>query len=253
VDVRFAASLAFVLVVFPVAAAVLLYVALGGGRGKPSDGAGAGTRKGAEAPADPAGPAPAPPARPFPPAPDPPEEPAGKAAKAPSEGAVRGIPRSDLEQILRNLRESGRAAAPSAAPPALGDPLPGAQGPKPPQDAREAERLLASADPAVRLEGVLRVANDASAAPLLLKALEDGDPFVRSTAAASLGRRGDPSAIGSLLGLIRDPDLEVRRTASRSLLDLAGIRFKPVEDMSAEELEQAKKMIDRILEQRGGR
>jgi hypothetical protein len=250
IDFRFAASLGFVLLVFPVAAAALLILAFGGKdteRDKTPGGTNQGAQRSPEAPPG-TDPSPGRPGRPSPGNPAAaPGEPAGS-PKSPAGGSIRGIPGEDLDQIIRNLREADRAPARPATPPALEGPASGA-----PEAGEDAASLFASPDPAVRLEAVLRVANDANGGPILLKALEDGDAFVRSLAATSLGKRRDTSAIPSLLGLIRDTDLQVRRSASQALLDLAGVRVKPAEDFSSEEIEQLKKYLEKLQDRKQGK
>ena len=159
-----------------------------------------------------------------------------------------GIGADDIRQILRNLSERPKTGGNAVQAPSLEAPAPGSSAPQPVANIEDLRDMSSSSDPAVRLEGVLRTAADGSGTGILLRALEDEDPFVRSAAAAALGKRRERSAIGPLLGLIRDPDFMVRKAASLALVDTENIRFKYAEDFSAEELEGLQKYIRGLLE-----
>jgi HEAT repeat protein len=63
----------------------------------------------------------------------------------------------------------------------------------------------------------------APAVPALVKLLGDRDPSFRSVAADALGQaaKGNPPAVSAVLGgALKDPDLRVRESAARSLLEL---------------------------------
>lgn len=249
-DIRFVGSLAFILVIFPVTAAILVYLAVTGGGGedagnidlRPRDG-------GAVSPRIPA------PGAPSPAPPSPATAPGEKKTPEPidPEDNIRGLPREALDQIIKNLRdESGAAAPPRVAPP-LADPLPGSRGPVAILDPEKARDMLSSADSAVRMEGALRLASNGAGADALLEALKDPDPFVRSIAASALGRRRQADAAGPLLALIRDADPGVRKAASLALLDIVNINVRYVEDFSRDELERLKGKLEDILKEKTGK
>lgn len=58
---------------------------------------------------------------------------------------------------------------------------------------------------------------DPSAVSVLIEAMKDKDPAVRSAAAAALERIGDPSAVSVLCGALKDESREVRRNAAAAL------------------------------------
>ncbi|MHC5035770.1 MAG: HEAT repeat domain-containing protein [Planctomycetota bacterium] len=249
-DYRFAASLVFILVVFPIASAGLIFLVLTGTFGSKKS-----TQK--EPPSE-AAPLPTPPWNPSPEtAPEPSPAPAPgnpKESPAPNPGgkSVKGIGKADLNQIIKNLRESrGGRSGSNPEPPVL-EPFPQSKEPRKPKDYKMLQQMIASPDPAVRMEGILRISSDGEGTELLITALKDEDPFVRSLAATTLGHRKDEQAIGALLGLIRDPVFMVRRAASIALVDAANLRIKFAEDFTPEELEKLQDYINRLLEKKKG-
>jgi HEAT repeat protein len=88
----------------------------------------------------------------------------------------------------------------------------------------EQAKKLASADPAVRFEGVddLLRTKQADAVPLLLPMARDADPFVRRLTVEGLAtwKRGD--VVETLLAALGDADEYVRDTAWRSLREVTG-------------------------------
>jgi HEAT repeat protein len=69
--------------------------------------------------------------------------------------------------------------------------------------------------------------NSPSAAPVLIKALEDENMMIRSTAAGALGPTGAREAIAPLRkALMNDPEKSVRAHAARSLKDLTGQDYR---------------------------
>jgi hypothetical protein len=248
VDLRFVGALVFILVIFPAGAAFLIHLALSkdleGGNGAEGTEA-----PGTQAPGPgartefPPSPNPGAPTAAEPPAPPPSPEP-------PAETAPKTIPPEDIRQILKNLQEERGGSAPAPVPPLLRDPFPGSREPGGPPGAGALPQLLSSPDPAIRLEGVLRIASTEGGTDLLLRALEDKDPYVRSTAAAVLGRRKDPAGVGPLLGLIRDPVFMVRKAASHALVDAANLKFRAMEDLSKKELEFYRRYIEDVLKKK---
>lgn len=108
-------------------------------------------------------------------------------------------------------------AAPAAAP----------AGPAVPAALAEAARKLASADPAVRFEGVDEIirSKDAGAPPLLLPMVRDADPFVRRLVVEGLAGCKRADVVEALLGGLGDADEYVRDTAWRSLKEVTGQKF----------------------------
>jgi hypothetical protein len=248
-DYRFVAALVFILAVFPVAAGALVHFAMTGkteikkpeGPNKADIDFGTTEKPGpSETPASAPGT----------------ENPSGIAnpeappASPPSE--VRGIAREDLRQIVKNLRESRAGASePGPLPPAL-PPSRKALAPRAPRAPGEIGELIASDDPSIRLEGILRIAREGGDSAVLLRALNDEDPFVRSLAATALGQRREEAAIGPLLGLIRDPVFMVRKAASQALVDAANLRIKFAEDFSKKDLERLKAYLEDLLRKKSG-
>ncbi|GEM_PF-3175157 len=258
-DYRFVASLGFILVVFPLLAALLTYVALSGdlgdGRGDGDDpGSGGeiaplGTPDAGETPATPTGDR----------APDGetgtdrgPSAPAKPPRRQPPSG-IEDIGADDLDQIIRNLETNVPAAPGAREAPSLRDLVSGSGKPRPTGDPEAWREMLDAADPAVRLEGVMRAASGGADSALLLEALSDEDPFVRSMAAGALGKRREKDALLPLLKRIRDPDAMVRYAASRAVVEIGDFRIKHAEDFSAEELEGLKKVLDRLIREKGGK
>jgi len=68
---------------------------------------------------------------------------------------------------------------------------------------------------------------DDSAAPLLIKALEDEAPFVRVRAAAVLGMMRETRAVDTLISLMDDPSVEVRNTAVTALGNIGDSKAEP--------------------------
>lgn len=68
-----------------------------------------------------------------------------------------------------------------------------------------------------------RVENDDKVVMALSKALGDDHPAVRTAAAASLERLGDPSALGALRNAKRDSDAAARRAVARAIEKLERI------------------------------
>jgi hypothetical protein len=252
VDYRFIAALAFILIVFPVSAAFLIHFALS----SPSK---TQPEKSEESSPNPTvedlwgggSPVPDPPA----------EAPLGEAARGEvpgrppvkkDGGTVKGIPRADLNQILKNLREGRGGVGGPPAPPVLDDSHRGSAAPAPLEAMENVEEMVRSPDPAVRLEGILRLGRAQGGSGLLIEALSDSDPFVRSLAATALGQRKDENAIAPLLELIRDPVFMVRKAASVALVESANMKIKFAEDFTADELEGLKKYLDELSKKKKG-
>jgi hypothetical protein len=246
-DYRFVAALVFILAVFPVAAGALVHFALTGKAEKrpPEKTSRADIDFGSsETPAPfegpPVGPPPEEPAEIVKPPAPPPSTPAG----------VPGIAREDLRQIVKNLRDSRSGkSSPGPLPPSLDTPR---TAPLPLRAPGEAGEMVASDDPSVRLEGVLRIAREGGSADVLIRALSDKDPFVRSLAATALGQRREKTAIGPLLGLIRDPVFMVRKAASQAFVEATNLRITYAEDFSKEDLERMKKFLEDLLRKKEG-
>ncbi|MBO8142431.1 MAG: HEAT repeat domain-containing protein [Firmicutes bacterium] len=86
---------------------------------------------------------------------------------------------------------------------------------------------LANANPDVRAGAARKLGElgpeaAPAAVPLLVKALEDPDGAVRSSAALSLGSFGEMAApaVNGLVRLLADPDDDVRSSAGIALLDI---------------------------------
>ncbi|MCI0342621.1 MAG: HEAT repeat domain-containing protein [Planctomycetales bacterium] len=262
-DRKFAASLVFVLGVFPLAAAALAIVGYrawtGGGRGPES-----------AAPAATAPPSPA--TSPGPSAGTGPAAPVPAAAPSPELAEFRALLAELVRAVRRNDVADAKppAEAPAAPPPVrrVGeDDLP-----KPPPDPRPApgpgsevagrigaeaaaaqERRLADPDAGVRLDAILELAAlpGREAGPALLKALADPDPFLRNVAAKALGKVESAEAVRPLFNALADRDAAVRRSAAVSLgRILKTEKFYLLEDLTPDRLRMLRRAIEE-LERRG--
>jgi hypothetical protein len=144
----------------------------------------------------------------------------------------------DLRQRqLRMLEQIGAArAAAAAAPPADDKAAPPPPAESPPAEMPAAApgavsaafaaqaKKLASADPAVRFEGVdeLVRGKQAEAVPMLLPMAKDADPFVRRLTVEGLAAWKRSEVVEALLGALADADEYVRDTAWRSLREVTG-------------------------------
>lgn len=143
----------------------------------------------------------------------------------------------DLRQRqVRMLEQLGAAraaaATPSAAaPPVAPAPTEPAAAPAPaavpaatPPAFTEQAKKLASADPAVRFEGVddLVRGKQADGVPLLLPMAKDADPFVRRLTVEGLAAWKRADVVEALLAALADGDEYVRDTAWRSLREVTG-------------------------------
>ena len=91
-------------------------------------------------------------------------------------------------------------------------------------DSAPIERLLTSRDPTMRLEAArtLYANRLPSGAAALERLAHDADPEVRRRAAAIVGETGDPQFLPTLIGLLADERLNVRKTAIDGLTALVG-------------------------------
>ncbi len=252
---KFAASLVFVLGVFPLAAAALAiagYRAWTGVGRAPEMGGPA-----AASPAQAAGPGPVAP----PPA----------AAPSPEMAEFRALLTELVRVVKRNETGDSRppAEAPAAPPAArrvtqddLPTPPPDPRAPGPGAEvagrlgsdaAAAQEKRLADPDAGVRLDAILELAvlPAREAGPALLRALADPDPFLRNVAAKALGKVESADAVRPLFNALADREPSVRRSAAVSLgRILKTEKFYLLEDLTPERLRMLRRAIEE-LERRG--
>ncbi len=241
-DSKFVLSLVFIIIVFPLVSAALIVVGFilvnssrGTGRedGKGQPDTGSASQPEPRLPG--VGPV------------QPVTDPRDSAGSTPSSAGAVNLSKDDITAILKALKDDGAKPPPGSAPgPRIRTPQPA---PKSGDEgaARPVEALLNHADPAQRMEGVLRAAASADARaqiPKLVERLGDTDPFVRAFAAQALGRMKAAEAGQPLLRLIRDSDRQVRYAAARALVQVMDIRFKHADDFSADELDNFIKYLE---------
>lgn len=185
---------------------------------------------------------------------------------------------ADADQLMAELLAAVRRAAKEGA--AQGAPAPGPVTPGPaPETPRfqpkaapkkgpgakisskfateAAERQikrLSDADPGVRLDAILELASlpPDEAAPGLLRALDDPDPFLRASAATAAGKCGHESLMQPLLNKLGDPEQRVRRAVARALGRIVqSEQFYLFEDLSEEQLQNLRRAIERRKERKG--
>ncbi|MHC5019793.1 MAG: HEAT repeat domain-containing protein [Planctomycetota bacterium] len=165
--------------------------------------------------------------------------------RAAKEGAAQGTPATPAQP---------GPAAPVAPPPFQPNDPP-KKGPAAEVSARSAsERAkvqmarLDDPDAGVRLDAVLELAAlpPDEAAPGLLRALEDPDPFLRAAAATAAGKVGHESLMQPLLNKLGDPEQRVRRAVARALSRIVKSEsFHLFEDLSEEQLQSLRRAIER--------
>jgi hypothetical protein len=235
-DAKFILSLVFIVIVFPVVSAALIVVGFllvnapkdGGGESKeeargPSVPA-PGTREDLHPP-ERGGAS---------------DEGTTPAAQTPPPPTGFKLSKEDMAEILRNLGAGDDAEG--VAPPAGEEttPPPGRKdGTGAPKESAALSALLDHADPAVRLEAVVRAGIEGSAelVPKLADRLRDADPFVRALAATALGKMKAREASPALLVLIRDREKMVRRAAAWALVKALDLRIKHASDFSDDEID----------------
>ena len=86
------------------------------------------------------------------------------------------------------------------------------------------------------LTSVAQEEEDARALDLILKALEDSSPMVRSEAAAALGKLSNSAVVERLCMVLTDSDADVRRTAAMALMKIGeGEAIAPLQSALSQE------------------
>jgi bilin biosynthesis protein len=70
------------------------------------------------------------------------------------------------------------------------------------------------------LTSLVQEDDDQKALESILNALQDVAPMVRSEAAAALGKLSNPAVVPQLIGLLNDPEGDVRKTAAMALMKI---------------------------------
>ncbi len=135
--------------------------------------------------------------------------------------------RRDVDAVrgeVERLSLSAAAAPTSETPPAA--PLDAPERPLA-LDRDAFRRQLVAADAAVRFSALVELAKrfGAGAAAEIAIALSDADPFIRAYAARLLGDYASHESVRDLLVALRDPEIEVREAAARSVREIAGTDF----------------------------
>ncbi len=86
------------------------------------------------------------------------------------------------------------------------------------------------------LTSVAQEEEDAKALNLILRALEDSSPMVRSEAAAALGKLSNAAVVDRLCGVLSDIDADVRKTAAMALMKIGeGKAIAPLQTALSQE------------------
>jgi len=94
------------------------------------------------------------------------------------------------------------------------------------------------------LTSVAQEEKDAKALNLILKALEDSSPMVRSEAAAALGKLSNSAVVNRLCMVLKDNDADVRKTAAMALMKIGeGEAIAPIQTALEKELAQEVKPV----------
>jgi bilin biosynthesis protein len=107
------------------------------------------------------------------------------------------------------------------------------------------------------LTSLVQEDDDQKALDSILNALQDVAPMVRSEAAAALGKLSNPAVVPQLIGLLSDPEGDVRKTAAMALMKI-GERdaIAPLQTALAQETDDSikpalKLAIDQLEKQQG--